>query len=242
MRPGTPGFCDRREAGRLLAERLLPLRAEHPVVLALPRGGVPVAFEVAQALDAPLDLVLVRKIGAPGHEEYAIGAVVDTEPPRIVRNDPIIAALRVPDSYIAAETVRQAAEIARRRAAYLGTRPPVPLQGRTAILIDDGIATGATVRAALLGLAQANPARLVLAVPVAPPEVLAELRPLVYDLVCLLAPDPFRAVGLFFDDFAQTSDEEVVSLLAQARHPGPQADPGPAGSEIPHSPHPGAQE
>jgi len=224
MRPGSPGFRDRREAGRLLAERLLPFRAEDPVVLALPRGGVPTAFEVAQALRAPLDLVLVRKIGAPGHEEYAIGAVVDGTPPQVVRNEAVIRALRVPEPYIAEETARQVAEIARRRAAYLGSRPPVPLRGRTAILIDDGIATGATVKAALRGLAQAGPARLVLAVPVAPPEVLAELRLLVDDLVCLLAPDPFRAVGLFYDDFSQTSDEEVVTLLAAAsRTPGPDA-------------------
>jgi putative phosphoribosyl transferase len=210
------GFHDRREAGRLLAERLLPLRDAHPIVLALPRGGVPVAFEVARALRAPLDLVLVRKIGAPGHEEFAIGAVVDGSPAQSVRNESVIAALRVPESYIAGETARQLAEIARRRAAYLGSRPPIPLAGRAALVIDDGIATGATVKAALKGLAQANPARLVLAVPVAPPEVLEELRPLVDDLHCLLAPDPFRAVGLFYRDFAQTSDEEVVALLRQA--------------------------
>jgi putative phosphoribosyl transferase len=211
-----PGFRDRREAGRLLAERLRPLQALDPVVLALPRGGVPVAFEVAQALHAPLDLVLVRKIGAPGHEEYAIGAVVDGTPPQTVRNDAVIAALRVPDSYIAEETTRQVAEIARRRAAYLGSRSTTRVRGRTAILVDDGIATGATVRAALLGLAQARPARLALAVPVAPHEVLAELRPLVDELHCLLAPDPFHAVGLFYDDFSQTADKEVVALLELA--------------------------
>ncbi|EYD77378.1 Phosphoribosyl transferase domain protein [Rubellimicrobium mesophilum DSM 19309] len=216
MRLGPDGFHDRREAGRLLAERLAPLSVPTPVVLALPRGGVPVAYEVARALRAPLDLILVRKIGAPGHEEYAIGAVVDGEPPQVVRNEAVIAALRVPESYIAEETARQVAEIARRRAAYLGPRPPLPVEGRTAIVVDDGIATGATVKAALRGLARARPARLILAVPVAPPEVLAELRPLVDELHCLLAPDPFRAVGLFYDDFSQTADEEVVTLLEQA--------------------------
>ena len=216
MRLGPDGFHDRREAGRRLAQRLAPLQAEGPVVLALPRGGVPVAFEVAQALQAPLDLLFVRKLGAPGHEEFAIGAVVDGDPPQVVRNQQVIAALRVPESYIAGETARQVAEIARRRAAYLGDRPPVPVGGRTAVVIDDGIATGATVKAALRGLALARPARLVLAVPVAPPEILEEIRPLVDELHSLLAPEPFRAVGLFYDDFSQTADQEVVALLEQA--------------------------
>lgn len=216
MRLGPDGFHDRREAGRRLAQRLAPIRAEGPVVLALPRGGVPVAFEVAQALQAPLDLLLVRKLGAPGHEEFAIGAVVDGDPPQVVRNEQVIAALRVPESYIAGETARQVAEIARRRAAYLGDRPPVPVEGRTAVVIDDGIATGATVKAALRGLALARPARLVLAVPVAPPEILEEIRPLVDELHSLLAPEPFRAVGLFYDNFSQTADQEVVALLEQA--------------------------
>ena len=216
MRLGPDGFHDRREAGRHLAESLAPLRAEAPVVLAPPRGGVPVAFEVAQGLGAPLDLVLVRKIGAPGHEEFAIGAVVDGDPPQVVRIDAVIAALRVPESYFAEETDRQLAEIARRRAAYLGGRAPLPLGGRTVLVIDDGIATGATVKAALKGLARSHPAKLVLAVPVAPPEALAELRPLVDELHCLLAPEPFRAVGFFYEDFSQTADEEVVALLQQA--------------------------
>jgi putative phosphoribosyl transferase len=226
MRLGPDGFRDRREAGRLLAERLAPLRAERPIVLALPRGGVPVAYEVAQALHAPLDLVIVRKIGAPGHEEYAIGAVVDGDPPQVVRNGQVIDILRVPESYIAGETARQLEEIARRRATYLGGRPPLPVEGRTAIVVDDGIATGATVKAALRGLAQARPARLVLAVPVAPPEALAEIRPLVDEMHCLLAPDPFRAVGLFYDDFSQTADEEVVALLQQAAALGPPESAG----------------
>ena len=216
MRLGPDGFHDRREAGRLLAERLAALAEQDPVVLALPRGGVPVAFEVARALRAPLDLVLVRKIGAPQHEEFAVGAVVDGDPPQVVRNEPIIEMLRVPESYIAEATARQVAEIARRRAAYLGGRPPLPVEGRTAIVVDDGIATGATVKAALRGLARSRPARLVLAVPVAPPEALDEIRPLVDELHCLLAPDPFRAVGLFYDDFSQTDDAEVVALLNEA--------------------------
>lgn len=217
MRPDPDRFRDRAQAGCLLAERLAPLRAENPVVLALPRGGVPVAFETARALQAPLDLVLVRKLGAPGQAEFAIGALVDGTPPQVVLNDPLLAMLRVPDAYVEEETRRQTDELDRRRAAYLGTRAPTSVAGRTAILIDDGIATGATVKAALKGLARARPARLVLAIPVAPPETLEEIRPMVDELHCLLAPDPFRAVGLFYDDFAQTTDKEVTTLLAEAR-------------------------
>lgn len=217
MRLEPGGFRDRTDAGRFLAERLTHLHTEDPVVLALPRGGAPVAIETARALRAPLDLVLVRKLGAPGYVEYAIGAVVDGRPPQVVINDQIVAMLRVPNAYIEEETRRQTAEINRRRATYLGDRAPTPVKGRTAILIDDGVATGATVKAALKGLAQTRPARLVLAVPVAAPEALEEIRPMVDELHFLIAPDPFRAVGLFYDDFSQTTDEEVVTLLAEAR-------------------------
>lgn len=236
MRLGPDGFRDRTEAGQRLAQHLSHLRDEDPVILALPRGGVPVAFEVARALRAPLDLVIVRKIGAPGHAEFALGALVDGAPPQTVLNDRIIAMLHVPRAYIEDETRRQTEEMARRRDAYLGSRPRIPLRGRTVVVVDDGIATGATVKAALKGLAQAQPGRLVLAVPVAPPDALAEIRPLVDELHCLLAPDPFRAVGLFYDDFSQTTDQEVVTRLNEARRGRDDRADGTDGTSGPQEP------
>ena len=173
------------------------------------------AFEVAQALQAPLDLVFVRKLGAPGHEEFAIGAVVDGDPPQVVRNEQVIAALRVPESYIAGETARQVAEIARRRAAYLGDRPPVSVEGRTAVVIDDGIATGATVRAALSALERAGAARRVLAAPVAPRDTARALRKLCDEAVFLAEPTDLGSVGAFYGDFRQLDDAEVVALLGR---------------------------
>jgi putative phosphoribosyl transferase len=212
-----PLFRDRRDAGRRLATALGPYREERPIVLALPRGGVPVAFEVAQALVAPLDVLLVRKIGAPGHEELALGAIVDGEDPQLVLNDDVVQNVRPPAGYIEAEKNRQLAEIERRRQHYDGDRPPLSAKNRVAIVIDDGIATGATVKAALRGLARHDPARLVLAVPVAPADSLAELKAECDDIVCLATPDPFYAVGPHYRDFRQTTDEEVVQLLADAR-------------------------
>jgi putative phosphoribosyl transferase len=209
-------FADRRDAGRRLAAVLAALGLPDPVVFALPRGGVVVAAEVAAALRAPLDLVLVRKLGAPGHEELAAGAVVDGEPPTVVRNEDVIRHYRVDDAYLAAETARQLALIERRRRLYLGDRPPVPVAGRTAVVVDDGIATGATVRAALRAVRAQGPRELVLAVPVAPPEALAELRAECDRIVCLESPALFYAVGQFYADFAQVEDEEVVALLVAA--------------------------
>ncbi len=210
-------FTDRHDAGQRLAERLLTLRLKDPVVLALPRGGVPIGFEVARALAAPLDLVLVRKIGAPDQEELAIGAIADGEHPELVTDPRLIDALAVPPEYL--EQAKSAAlrEIARRRRAYLGDRPQVEVAGRTAIVVDDGIATGATMRAALRVTRRRRPARLVLAVPVAPPEALNQLRREVDAVVCLDTPAEFFAVGQFYHAFPQLSDDEVVALLDQAK-------------------------
>ncbi|MGV8839564.1 MAG: phosphoribosyltransferase [Bauldia sp.] len=212
-----PQFIDRADAGRRLAGALARFAGTDPIVLALPRGGVPVAFEVAKALHAPMDLMLVRKIGAPGYEEVGIGAVVDGGNPQVVLNEDIVAAARVPKSYIEAETRRQLHEIERRRKAYIGDVQPIPTAGRTVIVVDDGIATGGTVRAALKALRLTGAKHTVLAVPVAPPEALDRLRPEVDEIVCLATPTPFLAVGLHYRDFAQTSDAEVTRLLKSAR-------------------------
>lgn len=209
-------FADRTDAGRRLAARLGHLAGADPVVLALPRGGVPVGFEVAKALRAPLEVLLVRKIGAPFQPELAAGAVVDGAEPVLVRNEEVIRAYGIDESWIEAEAARQLAEIERRRRLYCGDRPAPSVRGRTAILVDDGIATGTTVRAALRGLAKLNPRRRVLAVPVAPPDTLARLAPEAEEIVVLEEPEWMAAVGQFYRDFTQTEDEEVVRLLAEA--------------------------
>jgi len=209
-------FADRSEAGRRLAERLLRFKDERPVVLALPRGGVPVGFEVAQALDAPLDLVLVRKIGAPFQPELAVGAVVDGGRAETVVNEDLVREFQIPESYIAEESARQLEEIERRRNLYLAESTRAPVEGHTAIVVDDGIATGATMEAALHATRRANPRRLVLATPVAPPDTIARLRPQADEVVCLATPMLFAAIGAFYEDFRQLSDEEVVDLLRRA--------------------------
>lgn len=209
-------FADRTDAGRRLAAKLRRYRDKLPVVLALPRGGVPVALEVALALNAPLDLVLVRKIGAPFQPELAAASVAEGNPPVLIRNEEVLSAFGLNDAFLKDEQARQIAEIDRRRRAYLGDRPRPVLSGRTAIVVDDGIATGATTRAALESVRRQRPTAVVLAVPVAPPETVALLRPLVDDAVVLYAPSDLGAIGFYYRDFRQLSDEDVVALLARA--------------------------
>ena len=209
-------FMNRVEAGRLLGQRLATLKLVDPVVLALPRGGVPVAAEVARALRAPLDLLMVRKIGAPGQREVAVAAVVDGDHPEIVVDEETLSLSGAGRAYVEAEAARELKEVERRRALYLRGRSPVPLAGRSVVLVDDGIATGTTVRAALKALQRSNAARLVLAVPVAAADTAAQLRAEVDDLVCLSQPEFFDAVGAHYRDFHQIEDEEVIALLDTA--------------------------
>jgi putative phosphoribosyl transferase len=218
MKPSETGpFADRQEAGRALAHALASMSLADPVVLALPRGGVPVAAEIARRLGAPLDIVLVRKIGVPYQRELAAAAVVDGGDAEIVTNDDVMAQAGLTSADIARLAKREIAEIERRREAYLRGRERVPLDGRTLIVVDDGIATGASVRAALAALRRRNPRRLVLAVPVAPADTIAALRPQVDDVVCLTMPEPFLAIGLHYRDFRQLSDEDVMAALAESR-------------------------
>jgi putative phosphoribosyl transferase len=210
-------FRDRIEAGRQLAKALAGYKHQHPVVLALPRGGVPVAAEVATELDAPLDLVLVRKIGVPFQPELAMGAVVDGRDPIVVRNEDVIRLAGIDEEGFAEVRDRELSEIERRRKLYLGDRPHPELKGNVVIIIDDGIATGATTRAALRAIRMREPRRLVLAVPVAPTSSLAELREDADEIVCLEDYEDFGAIGYYYEDFRQISDTQVVDLLA--RHP-----------------------
>lgn len=209
-------FESRKDAGCRLAAELMRYRDRQPVVLALPRGGVPVGFEIALALNAPLDVVLVRKIGAPGMAELAVGAIVDGERLDKIIDDRIVAELAVPQAYLDKEIARQVGEIERRRKLYFKDRPPTAIGGHTAVVVDDGIATGATMRAALLAVRRRKPSSLVLATPVAPAATIARLRAEVDDVVCLSSPDDFLAIGQFYEDFHQVSDEEVIALLDRA--------------------------
>jgi putative phosphoribosyl transferase len=214
----SPVFANRRDAGRQLAQALQCLHLANPLVLALPRGGVPVGYEIAKALGAPLDVLFVRKIGAPGHHEYGIGAIVDGSSPQIVIDRLAAEQVGASTEYIQRQVTRELAEIERRRILYR-TGPPAELRGRTVIVADDGIATGGTVRAALQALERSAAARVILAVPVAPADILAGLLQLGPQIVCLATPHPFYAVGAHYADFAQTSDEEVVQLLDAAKIP-----------------------
>ncbi|HBK04481.1 MAG TPA: phosphoribosyltransferase [Acetobacteraceae bacterium] len=210
-------FIDRHDAGRELAKRLLTLKDKNPVVLALPRGGVPVGFEVAQSLGAPLDLILVRKIGAPHEEELAIGAIADGDDPELVTDPRLVRDLNVSQDYLDDAKSAALKEIERRRRAYFGDRKAVDIAGHTAIIVDDGIATGATMLAALHATRRRNPARIVLAVPVASAEAVRRLRREVDELVCLYTPQVFLAVGQFYRQFPQLRDAEVVSFLDRSR-------------------------
>ncbi len=210
-------FADRQEAGQRLAKRLLHLKDQHPVVLALPRGGVPVGYEIARVLAAPLDLVLVRKIGAPDQPELAIGAIADGEPPELVTDPQLASWLAVPPEYLEATKARELKEIERRRKLYVGDRALAEVRGRTAILVDDGMATGATMRAALRATRRRAPARLVLAVPVASLDTLARMQGEADEIVCLGTPAGFMAVGQFYRRFPQLEDAEVIALMDAAR-------------------------
>lgn len=208
-------FRNRLHAGQQLAAVLAHYRSEPATVLALPRGGVPVAAEVAHVLQAPLDLILVRKVGVPFQPELAMGAVVDGTEPVIVRNADVIAMTGVSETEFDQVCTREIAEIGRRRQRYLANREPAPIAGRVVIVIDDGIATGATVRAALRATRARNPRKLILAAPVAPTSTIQELRDEADQIICLEQHEAFGAIGFFYADFHQVSDHEVIDLLAR---------------------------
>lgn len=208
-------FRDRTEAGRVLAAQLAQF-ANQPdtIVLALPRGGVPVAFEVAQSLNAPLDVLVVRKLGVPGHEELAMGAIASGG--ARVLNEDVVRHLRIPPAVIDQVAEREQREMERRERAYRGGRPPLDAPGRTAILVDDGLATGSTMRAAVNALRRQEPRRVVVAVPAAAPAICDEFRAYVDEIVCAVMPEPFYAVGMWYEDFRQTTDEEIQALLERS--------------------------
>jgi len=217
-------YRNRTEAGRYLAGKLAAY-ADDPdlLVLALPRGGVPVAFEVARALRAPLDVFLVRKLGVPGHEELAMGAIASGRV-RLLNED-VVRRLRIPAEVIDEVTAREWDELRRRERTYHDERPAPDVRDRTVILVDDGLATGSTMRSAVAAIRRQGPRRIVVAVPIAAPSTCEEFRSEVDDVICARTPEPFYAVGLWYEDFSQTSDDEVRALLARAR----EGDPAPSG-------------
>ena len=221
-------FKNRSDAGRKLALALAQYKDQRPVILALPRGGVTVAAEVAAALDAPLDLILVRKIGVPTQPELAMGAVVEGASPLSVRNEDVIRLAGIDESEFKAVCDSELAEIERRRQLYLGNRGRIDIAGRVAIVVDDGIATGATTRAALRATRMRNPNKLVLAVPVAPTDSLATMREEADEVVCLEDYDSFGAIGFYYSDFRQVSDQEVISIMARFPAPTPGRAKAPA--------------
>ncbi len=207
-------FADRAEAGRKLAAELREYAGrEDVVVLALPRGGVPVAFEVARELRAPLDVFVVRKLGLPAQPELAMGAIASGG--ARVLNDEVVQAAGIPPETIEAVAAREREELARREQLYRGERPSLTVEGKTVILVDDGVATGSTMRVAVQALRRQRPAQIVVAVPVAPPQTCNELRGEADDVVCTRTPEPFIAIGVWYEDFPQTSDGEIRDLLAR---------------------------
>ncbi|MCQ1850778.1 phosphoribosyltransferase [Neorhizobium galegae] len=214
----SPTFIDREDAGRQLAEAMQAAMPPDPILMALPRGGVPVAFEVAQRLGLPLDLLIVRKIGAPGHPEYGIGAVVDGREPHVIVDEDAARRFHVPPGYLAAEREHQLAEIERRHRMYFGEDEPSEHDhtGRDIILVDDGIANGVSIRAGIHALKDMGVASIRIAVPVAPRLLLESLQEEVDDIVCLSAPDHMEAVSLHYGDFRETTDQDVVRLLKEA--------------------------
>lgn len=206
-------FTDRREAGQRLLDRLVPLNPESTVILALPRGGLPVADVIAEALGVPLDIVLVRKVGVPGQPEVAVAAVTDGKNPKITVNEDVARIAGLDHADIAKLAERELPEIHRRREIYLKGRPPVPLAGKIVVIVDDGIATGATMRAALRLVRDEKPARLIAAIPVAPATTIAALESECDEVICLECPADFRAVGLHYRDFGQVSDATVSNII-----------------------------
>ncbi len=232
--PAPHLFPDRRSAGLELAEALEPHMAEHPLVLALPRGGVPVAFEVARKLRSELDILLVGRIGAPGYTELGLGAAIDGADPQFVVNEKVIRQVSPPDGWLETEMERQLLQLEQSRQQYSDERP-VSVAGRCVILVDDGIDSGASVRAALKGLSKAGPEQLILAVPVAPRGVVEDLRALVDELVCLAMPEPFGSISRHYANFAETTDQEITDLLTEARGTPHQVPPGPTAGWSPDS-------
>jgi putative phosphoribosyl transferase len=214
-------FSDRVEAGQLLGRELARKldKRDDIIVLALPRGGVPVGYEVAQALDAPLDVFIVRKLGVPGHEELAMGAIASGGV-RVINRD-VLAYVPLPQKAIDAVAAREQQELERRERSYRGSRPPLDVRNKTVVVVDDGLATGSTMRAAVAALKKMEPQAIIVGVPVAAVQTCEEFREEGIDIVCLRTPEPFQAVGLWYDDFSQTTDEEVHELLEQTyeRHP-----------------------
>jgi putative phosphoribosyl transferase len=210
-------FVDRRDAGRKLARKLGRFRGEETVVLALPRGGIPVGYEVARQLGAPLEVFVVRKLGAPGHEELAMGAIASGG--AVVFNEEVIEALGISQEQIQNAAIHETAELRRREARYRRGRPLPNLRGRTVLIVDDGLATGSTMRAAVLAVRELDPARVVVAVPVGAAQTCQAMSSEADDVICVATPEPFYGVGRFYFDFSQTSDEEVVTLLEAAGTP-----------------------